>query len=276
VNAVSRPVAAAIVLGTAALMAVSVFVTKRQATDAYRVQSARASERARAALQQPIDDHIDALSDLSKGMEAAPPSNRDDFRELAVRAAARGPAFLAINFLDHRFVETYLYPYGVNRALEGLDLKTRSDALPAAHRSVASRRPAATDLVPLAQGGEGFLAYVPVRHRDRWEGVVEGTLDKAAFAERYVRPAAPQGHDISLFSESSERPFFSTAEARGGSFRGAYSFYFTTGFADRRWWVVLNPWTSPSPLWSLVGVMLLELGLGVLLFLRFARRRPTI
>ena len=201
----------AIVLGTAGLMVASVVVTKNQVTAAYRILTATASESARSSLQQALDDHLQSLSDLSRGLGETPAANTDEYRERAVRAAAQAPAFTAINFLDHRFVETYLYPYGPNRSLEGLDLKTRFDALPAAHRAVASNHPAATGLVPLAQGGEGFLTYVSVRRGDRWEGLVEGALEREEFSKRYVARAVPPNHDASVLDEFSTTPFYTTA-----------------------------------------------------------------
>lgn len=262
---------ALIMAGTAGLMAASVAFTKRQATAAYQLLTARTSEDARRSLQQALDDHVDALGSLSRGLEAAPPVSHAEYRELAVRTATRAPAFAAVNFLNHRFIETFLFPSGANSVLEGMDLKTRADALPAAHRAVSTRKAAATDLVPLAQGGEGFLAYAPVRRQDRWEGLVEGALDSATFTGRYVAPTAPAGYDVSLLSESDDAPFFTTAASRN-AWSSPYSFYFTLGFADRRWWVVMNPRTWPSPLVPLAAVMLLELGLGVLLGWKVARK----
>jgi sensor domain CHASE-containing protein len=256
--------------GTAGLMAASVLTAKNQAGASYRMRAAQATEVSRKALQEAADEHVDALSGLSKTLEAAPPSNRDEYRELAVRASVRAPAFTAVNFLDHRFVETFLYPYGTNIAVDGLDLKTRSDALPAAHRAVATRKPASTDLVPLAQGGEGFLAYSSVRRQDRWEGLVEGVLDRDAFADRYALPAAPRGHGLSLLSESDNRPFFSSSGVQDRGF-GPYDFYFTLRFADRRWWAVLHPLSSPSPLAFVVMALLIELALGSFLIWRLAR-----
>jgi hypothetical protein len=257
----------AIGLGTAGLMAASVVFTKSQVTTSYRVRTAAASESARSGLQQALDDHLQTLSDLSRSLGELPAANADEYRERAVRAATQAPAFAAINFLDHRFIETYLYPYGPNRSLEGLDLKTRFDALPAAHRAVASNNPAATGLVPLAQGGQGFLTYVPVRRKDRWEGLVEGTLERNEFGKRFVVRAVPPDHDASVLDESNDTPFYTTALRPETTF-GPYDYYVTLRFVDRRWWVVLHPRTSPSPLWPLTGVMLLELGLGAFLVRR--------
>lgn len=255
---------------TIGLMSATVLTAKRQALSAHQLRIARQSEAARRSLQQSADDHVDALSSLSRNLEAAPPVNHTDYRELAVRAAAQAPAFVGVNFLDHRFIERFLFPTSL--ALEGLDLKTRLDALPAAHRSVATHRPAATDLVPLVQGGEGFLAYAPVRRQDRWEGLVEGALNRDGFAARYVTPATPRGHDVTMLSESSDRPFFTTSPAPANAVQSPYSFYFTVGFADKRWWVVMNPRVWPSPLLPLTGLLLLEIALGVGLGWKLGRK----
>jgi sensor domain CHASE-containing protein len=257
--------------GTALLLSSSVRIVKSHTAVIHRLRTAAVTDKMKTALQDAADSHTAALSDLSRSLEAAPPRNDDEYRELAVRAAAQGPAFMAVNFLDHRFIEKFLFPYGPNRALQGMDLKTRADALPIAHRALTSRRPAATDLVPLVQGGEGFLEYTPVFADNRWEGLVEGALDRDAFAGRYVLPATPEGHDVTILSESSDRPFFDSG--RGGeAVRGPYDFYFTLRFGDRRWWVVLHPRRAPSPLAPLVGVMLLELGLGSLLAYRIIEK----
>lgn len=255
-----RALAALAAGATAAVMAASVLAVKDSVTSSHRLRVAALTEKAKAGLQQAADDHLQSLKDLSRGLESAPPATYDDYREIAVRAAVRAPAFAAMNYIDHRFVETFLYPYGVNRSLEGLDLKTRHDALPAAHRAVSERRPAATDLVPLAQGGEGFLAYTPVRRRDRWEGLVEGALDRDAFASRYVVPTVPPRHDVSLLSETNDKPFFQTG--RPTLRFGPQDFYFTVRFADRRWWAVLRPQSPPSPLWPLTLLLAAELALG--------------
>ncbi len=256
-------------VGTAALLAVSVAAVKNRVTSLYSLRVAGATEKMKASLQDAVDGHVEGLTDLARNIEAAPPANPDDYRELAVQTAVRAPAFVGVNFVDHQFVEKYLFPYGPNRSLEGMDLKTRTDALPAAHRALTSRRPGATDLVPLAQGGEGFLTYTPVYRRDRWDGFIEGALDKDAFAGRYVTPAAPERHDVSLMAESSDKPFFSTGP--GDTPPGPYDFYFTLKFADRRWWVVLHPQTPPSVLTPLILLMAGELGLGAYLSWRILK-----
>jgi sensor domain CHASE-containing protein len=239
----------------------SVVFAKKEAAATHRLRSAAIAEAARTSIQEALDEHLGGLTSLSKAFEALPPAAADDYRELAVRASVQGPAFAAVNYLNHLFVETFVYPSGPNRAVAGLDLKTRSDALPAAHRAVASHEPSATDLVVLAQGGHGFLAYVPVRRENRWDGLVEGALDRDVFGRRYAAPAAPPRHDLSLMDESNVQPFYETAARQDDPFRGAYDSFFTLRFADRRWWGVLHPQSPPTVLGPLVGVMLLEMAL---------------
>jgi sensor domain CHASE-containing protein len=256
-------------LTTAGVLSVTVILLKDHVTTLYSLQAATATDKMKASLQEAVDGHVDGLSDLAKNLEAAPPANTDDYRELAVQTTVRAPAFVGVNYVDHKFTERFLFPYGPNRSLEGMDIKTRSDALPAAHRALTSRRPGATDLVPLAQGGEGFLTYTPVYRQERWEGFVEGALDRDNFAGRYVAPATPPEHDVSLLAESSPRPFFRTGQDAPA---GPYDFYFTLKFADRRWWVVLHPRQAPSVLTPLLLTMLAELALGAFLALRILKR----
>jgi sensor domain CHASE-containing protein len=266
---------ALIILGLLAAGALggSVVFAKKEAAAAHRLRSAAIAEAARASIQEALDEHLGGLADLSKAFESSPPAADDDYRELAVRTAVQGPAFAGVNYLNHLFVETFVYPLGTNRAVAGLDLKTRTDALPAAHRAVASHEPAATDLVALAQGGQGFLAYVPVRRENRWEGLVEGALDRDVFGRRYAAPAAPPRHDLSLMDESSVRPFYETAARQDDPFGGAYDSFFTLRFADRRWWGVLHPQFPPTVLGPLVGVMFLEMALAWAIARKILKKR---
>jgi sensor domain CHASE-containing protein len=266
-----RIIAPVVVLATMALMAGSVVVVKKQSAAAHMVRAASIAESARAAIQQVLDDHIDGLTTFSRAIEELPPHDENDYRDAVVQTAVQVPAFSAINYLDHRFVETYVYPYAANIPVLGLDLKTRADALPAAYRSVATRRPAATDLVILAQGGEGFLTYVPVRRRDRWEGLVEGALDVDAFVQKYVAPIMPKGHDAVLLDETGAEPFYISAAARPIP-SGPFDYTFTVRLADRRWWGILHPISPPMTLWGLVLLMLVEIGAAALAIRAFIKR----
>jgi hypothetical protein len=120
----------------------------------------------------------------------------------------------------------------------------------------------------------GFLAYAPVRRRDRWEGLVEGALDRTAFIRRYVSPAVPPGHDASLLDETGGQPFYQSSDARPAP-TGPYDYYFTVRFADRRWWGILHPQAAPALLWSVLGLMLLELGAAGLAIWKITKPSPT-
>ncbi len=177
-------------LGLAALMSVSVWFVKRESQNAFNLRSAQLTQWLQSNAQSALDQHLEGLVQLSGLCGSVPPAELpDQFKGGAAEALRKNPAFSAFNYVNNDFVVEDVYPPAINRSALRLDLKSRFDVLPVAHRALSQRQTAATDLVDLVQGGRGVLFYTPIVRGDRWGGFVEGVMKLEDFNAVYLNPA---------------------------------------------------------------------------------------
>jgi sensor domain CHASE-containing protein len=233
--------------------------------NALALQTAVAGGHARPIVQEAAEVHLESLTSLAKTLSSLPPATHEDYRSFAARALGRGSSLLGVNRVDDRFRLRDLFPEAVNQTVQGLDLKTRMDALPAAYRAATSRKPAATNILDLAQGGQGLMVYAPMVRQDRWEGHVEGVLRHRDFLERSLLPEL-KGYEVAVMEEETTRMLFPEDGRRLWEHPTDADYFIRLRWADKSWWVLLRPVRRPGRILWIVLALFLQavIGAGVL------------
>jgi sensor domain CHASE-containing protein len=260
---------------TSAVMAASVWFIKRESQRNFNARSARFTQLAQTQTQESVDASQKALARIAQTMGAASKPDKEQFKDLAAETLRQHPGFAALNYVNGDFVVEEVYPFAANRTALNLDLKSRFDVLPVAHRAITHRQPSVTDLIDLVQGGKGFLLYAPIFRDDRWAGFVEAAFKINDFAATFLDKALAADHDYTVIDETNGKEVHTSLLPTAYERSTPFDTYFTLRVADRTWWVILHPKSPPMVLLPMVFVLLLELCLGGLGFYWLWRRHDA-
>ena len=148
----------------------------------------RSAEQLASQLEAHIATRLDVAEYLQQEWLNGNINSKDAFQREANSVHRMLQDFQAINWVDPGGVIRWVTPYEGNEAAQGLDL--RSLPVPGAILAEAERtgRLQVTPPIKLAQGGDGFVAYIPLRKNGSIEGFLNivfrtHTLIKGAFRD---------------------------------------------------------------------------------------------
>lgn len=259
---------------TAALMAASVWFIKRESQRNYNARSARFTQLTQTQTQESVDQNLKALARLTQTIGVAG-ADKEQFKDLAAESLRQHPGFAALNYVNGDFIVEEVYPFAANRTALNLDLKSRFDVLPVAHRAITRRETSATDLIDLVQGGKGFLLYAPIFRDDRWSGFVEAAFKINDFTAAFLDKGLADDYNYTIIDETNGKEVYTSLLPTAYERSTPFDTYFTLRLADRTWWVILHPKSPPMVLLPLVFVLMLELCLGGLGFFWLWRRNEA-
>jgi sensor domain CHASE-containing protein len=257
---------AGLAAATFALMGSSVWVIKREALQRYNARASQVTQKLQTETQDFVDRHIRGLDDVAALYAAGTPVTKDRYKEVASDVLKRNPGYSSVNYVNRDFIVEEIFPYGPNRTALNLDIKSRFDVLPVAHRAITHRKPATTDLIDLVQGGQGLLILSPVFQGDRWAGLVEGVFKVGDFTQTLLEKPVGKSYHYTVLDETSGREIFTSLLPTAYQRSTPYDTYFTLRLGDRTLWVILHPKSPPFILLPLIVVLALELCLGGLGF----------
>lgn len=249
---------------TFTLMGGSVWIVKKVTEKRFNLQSARLTQWVRSHSQEFIDGHLQGMNAMSGMFVASPEVSPEQFESAAAEVMRKNNGFLALNYVNRDMVVERVYPLAENRTALNLDLKSRFDVLPVAHRAIAERRITTTDLIDLVQGGKGILLYAPVVREERWGGLIEGVLKVDDFCQAFLEKRVGPDYDYTLIDETTGREVYTSLLPTAYERSTPYDTYFTLKLGDRSWWVILHPRSPPFVLLPVVFILVLELCLGAL------------
>ncbi len=246
---------------------------KDAVNNAFFLRSAGVSQKARSDLQEYLDRQSQNLGTFADDMSRAATLEETTFQEKAVRLLRDAPAFFAVAFLDERFRREWVFPFAAARGVLGTDLKSSSDALGTALRSLKTGQPAASGLMELAQGGTGVMLYAPIFRGSIWQGLAEGPIRVGQLALEWIGPAVGRDFRYSIIDERQGREIFTTLSRSDRTATPAYDAFFTLALADRTWWILLHPQSPPPTLAIVVGALCAEAIFGALVYILWRRRQ---
>lgn len=106
--------------------------------------------------------------------------------------------YQAIGWVDPSFHLRWVAPYDGNEAALGLYTRYEERRSAAQDMALKIRRPVMTRSVELAQGGRGFVIYIPVFCGDRFEGLIVGSFRTQALLETLLREDSTHGYSITV------------------------------------------------------------------------------
>ncbi|HRY30164.1 MAG TPA: CHASE domain-containing protein [Elusimicrobiota bacterium] len=247
---------------TASLMAASVWFVKKESLRSFSARSAKLTHWVQTNSQEIIDQHLQGLATIAQPFAAGAADAPAHFQPSAADILKKCPAFTAINHINQDFIIDDVHPLAANRNALRLDIKSRFDVLPVAHRAITHRKTSVTDFIDLVQGGKGVILYEPIVREERWAGFIEGVFRLNDFNALFLEKFAGPDYNFTIIDETNGREIYTSLPSAAVERSTPFDTYFTMRLGDRTWWVILHPKSPPLILLPLVFVLLLEICLG--------------
>ncbi|RYH08659.1 PAS domain-containing protein [Tropicimonas sp. IMCC6043] len=234
-----RPVALALVV--LALMMFATLLVQRQ-FDRVRRDEIRAVTAARAnAIAAEVDTRLNFQIQAVRhtAEHIAQDTTRDeDIGERLARLQRQFDDFQALNWVDPQGIIQIVTPLRGNEPALGLSLPDLPVPSRVLARARETRKVAATPPLELAQGGTGFVFYVPVLAEGHLHGFVNGVIRSDRLLAQVFGPRLGNSHVLDIRDATGEKLFRSPGVASD------YTVERAVRVADRRWILSLSPTQS--------------------------------
>lgn len=148
-----------------------------------------------------LDDPLRALVRMQQRWEARGGTPYQEWRMDAIAYVEDEETFAAVEWADTSLHVRWLEPDSEVYTAVGFDLAqdTRWNAAAALAEAKANRKPAFSPVIPLRQGGRGYIAYLPLFPRGEFDGFLIGVFRlKNVFDTAFNTPAL-QGFSVSAY-----------------------------------------------------------------------------
>lgn len=150
-------------------------------------------------LNMRLDARFTTLDRLAEAWHRTGGLREDDWTFEAGRSVRDLTGYQAINWIDAGGVARWVVPRAGNEAVIGKTVTNDLQRRTAADRARRTKTLALTRPVNLIQGGQGFLAYMPVFRGDTFDGFIVGVFrTNTMFAAILDERVAP-GYDIAVY-----------------------------------------------------------------------------
>ncbi|HOW27647.1 MAG TPA: CHASE domain-containing protein [Elusimicrobiota bacterium] len=265
-----------VVVCTSSLMAGTVWGMKKWLLKNFNVRAAELTKRVQGQSQEYVDNHIQALSSFAPVFQNTETPTQEQFSTQAASIMSQNSGFTSINMINRDFIIDYVYPLELNRTALHMDIKSRFDVLPVAHRAVSQHEMTSTDIIDLVQGGRGIILFQPIYKDNRWIALVEGVFKIDDFTTNFIGKYLLSAHDYTVIDETNGQEIYTSLPPTSYERATPYDTYFTLKVADRTWWVILHPQSPPIQVFPIAGVLLLELAGGALILFLTLRNKTAL
>ena len=213
--------------------------------DAERAQLQRTGKDEMAKLisrvSAPVESRIEALRQMQRRWAFRGGTPRAEW-EADAAALQEAPGFYrAIEWVDPERIVRWVVPNAGNQGALGADLGAELNGLAALESARFNRSLSVTHVIALAQGGDGFMAVLPLFTGERLDGYIVGAFQVQTMLERTVSQGEfAGGYALQVFD--GERKLFGqhdTTLAEAGLIHEG-----TLQFDDVRWQVRM--WPTPT------------------------------
>jgi PAS domain S-box-containing protein len=180
-----------------------------QALDAQnRAHLARTIRLAAAGVKDEITSQMDArvlaLAGLAWHWEAWGKPPRDYWVAEAALSMRQHPGYQAVAWVDSSLRVRWVTPPAGHQAVQTLNLTVEKGPRGVLETVRDRREVLVTRPVDLGPGGKGFLVYVPIFHRDAFEGFVLGVFRFQPLLDGILSESVARGYSIALFHGAEE------------------------------------------------------------------------
>ncbi|MEE9250666.1 MAG: ATP-binding protein [Alphaproteobacteria bacterium] len=166
----------------------------------------------RSEIKELVEPRILALVRMAKRWEVRGRTPRAEWESDAKLILAHQPGFQAIEWVDPSFRVRWIVPAERNRADRDLDLAFDGRRRATLEKARDRRQVTVTRSVSLAQGGKGFLVYVPVFAAGELDGFMLGVFSLRKLLDTILKDRAP-GYAITVLDGAGK---IYNRNARGG------------------------------------------------------------
>lgn len=159
------------------------------------------------AIEQEIQESIFALERMASRWDHAGKPERALWEADAALYVQHYGTFQAIAWVDPSFYIQWVVPQLGNEASQGFNVISESRRREAIKRAIFQRHTVVTRTVILAQGGRGFLVYVPIFHDHEFEGLIMGAFRSQVLLDKVVGGLEQQGsgeYAVTLYDGTDE------------------------------------------------------------------------
>jgi len=169
--------AAGIAVGTSTIMLWIALNAEQQITFQAKLALIAGDVRENAAIQ--LEGPLRALNRMKLRWQKHGGTPREEWEADAKAYLADEPVFAAIEWVDPQLIVRWCVPEEQAPSIAGLDLRRdrRWDAVGALAKSQAEGGPVFSPVLPLKQGGNGFLVYLPLQASQGFDGFLVGVFD---------------------------------------------------------------------------------------------------
>jgi PAS domain S-box-containing protein len=139
-------------------------------------ETTRIGAQLQATLTERIAIRVRSLGRMALRLEHRPDMPRAEWQADADAAVRQEKVYRAINWIDSTLHVRWVAPVEGNEAAIGLDLTADGPRRAAVEAALASHSPALSQPLNLVQGGEGFIACLPLYADGRLHGLLVGVF----------------------------------------------------------------------------------------------------
>lgn len=152
-----------------------------------------------------IQTRILALRRMAERWEVVNGTTYKDWVADATNYSKDYPGFKALEWVDESYHVRWVVPRAGNELAENIDAARGQNRWYALQTALKSRKPTITSTVNLAQGGKGFLVYVPLYiNESKFNGFIVGVFDTHSLIDGILDQNLKQQYALAIFDDGEE------------------------------------------------------------------------
>lgn len=181
------------------------------------------------------------------------------------------PFVMAIEWVGTDSTLRWIIPETGNEKLFGIKLNAEGERAAVVAKAMETNAPQITGVVPLIQGGNGFLRFIPLHVNGRFDGMMVCVISPELLMEHITALHVAQRHNVTL--RDGRDTLYTTVPARGDidrSLLDAWGHTIKLDMPEHDWTLTVTP--SPKALTeknSLLPLLVLGAGLAISLAAAF-------
>ncbi len=228
-------------------------------------ETGRAADLAAARLESHITARLTIGRNLRLNWDHGNITGFNDFRLQAQSAHELFGDFQAINWIDPSGVIRWVTPLAGNEAAQGLNIRKLKVPSVVMAEAEKTGKPQVTPPIKLAQGGDGFVAYIPLRRNDLPDGFLNIVFRTAPLIAAALPGGVGDRYRLEI-SDAGKRVYQSRSAAARSTDQHTQPARRQIGVGNRNW--LLSMWPTAAALSAASSVYdELVLGAGVIMAL---------
>jgi diguanylate cyclase (GGDEF)-like protein len=155
-------------------------------------------------IMEQMETRVQALERMASWWEALGTPVKDRWASEAWVLVIDYPGFQAVEWVDPSFHERWIVPLAGNEAAKGMNLSIEERRRTAMLQAKQLRTVTFTRSIELAQGGKGFLAFVPIFQGETFGGFILGVFRAQTMLDRLLGDDIAPGYSIAVYDEEEE------------------------------------------------------------------------